>query len=47
VAVPALGRARAARNFGVETLDGILHVDELLIELAEARLDFLELSERP
>ncbi len=29
-------------DFGVEALDGILKIDELLIELAEARLDFLE-----
>jgi len=33
---------RGAGNFGVKALHGILKIDELLIELAEARLDFLE-----
>src|SRR5258708_1166157 len=31
----------AARNLGIEALDSILKIDELLIELAEARLNFL------
>src|SRR5713101_6215 len=35
------GRSGAG-DFGIETLDSVLKVDELLIELAEARLDFLE-----
>src|SRR4029077_11335319 len=32
----------AARDFGVKALNRILKIDELLIELAQARLDFLE-----
>src|SRR5712692_1273622 len=36
------GGRGAAGDFGVETLDGILKIDELLIELAKSRLDFLE-----
>src|SRR6266851_4051522 len=39
----ASGRGgRGAGNFGVEALHGILEIDELLVELAEAGLDFLE-----
>src|SRR5215469_2067331 len=33
----------AGRNFGVEVLHGVLQIHELLIELAESRLDFLKI----
>jgi len=35
--------APAPEIFGIEALDSILKIDELLIELAKARLDFLEI----
>ena len=37
------GAGSAAGDFGVDVLDGVLEIDELLIELAEAGLDFLEI----
>src|SRR5882724_548500 len=44
----ASGRSgRAPGNFGVETLDGVLKIDELLVEFAETRLDFLEIVGEP
>jgi len=44
VAMPSGRSGRSgAGDFGIEALDSILKIDELLIELAKARLDFLEI----